>query len=197
MGDYGYGRQHAVVSDDLAARLPVEPCEFYTGAMTLREGGILVARGIAMVFLAQTFGYCLNAIEYTPGLFGHHDWEMPMGYFASAALMLLLAGFLWRGAPRFTSDLPDSSPGPPIDQWGLLRVLIAGIAVYWLFGDADKLVMLATTYMTGGWQTSYRVGLYRDIVMALVAGGVLVWAAKGVSLSRLLSYPRSEPDEER
>jgi hypothetical protein len=168
----------------------------YTRAMTLKEGGVLVSRGLAIYFLAQSLTLVLFSLEYTPGFWGNSSWLKPGMYLAQAALNFLLAGFLWRGADKFAPNVPSSAGPAPIDQSGLLRVLVAAIAVYWFVNFTSLLLTQVVSYLQGAWKPSYTPALIKDAIMMAVAAATYLWAAKGLTLSRMASYPRSETDVE-
>lgn len=167
----------------------------YTLGMTLKEGGILVARGLAIYFLATSLALALATVESLPFFAAGPDWRVTESYFAEAALYFLMAGVLWRRAEKFAPDVPSRESGAPIDQSGLLKVFIAAIAVWWIVKYADLLLDQAETAIHGDWVPIYSIGLARDLLVITVAALTIRWCTKGISLTRMNSYPRSEPPE--
>jgi hypothetical protein len=165
--------------------------------MTVKEGGSLVARGMAIFFLAESLRFFVTAFVFLPGVGGQRTWSVAASYFAEAGLYFVFAGFLWRGAASFTVGLPGSQGGAPIDQAGLLRALVGGVAVYWLFFFSERVLNQTASMLRSDWTVRYGASLIEDVLMLAISAIVFWRASKGVTLARMISYPRSEPDHDQ
>ncbi len=111
-------------------------------------------------------------------------------------VQFLFAAMLWRGAQQFGSVSDEPLTGPQIDHRGAIRVACAGVALYFVLNSLDGLLRYVFAAFEGTWEAGYWKSLPYSLVPVIVATCFIVWGFSGRSVSRLISFPRGEPNEE-
>ncbi|MFI5385961.1 MAG: hypothetical protein ACHQ50_07555 [Fimbriimonadales bacterium] len=163
--------------------------------MTVRESGALVSRGLAIYFLSISISSVIHAATYVFGV-PQYAWSRIEEYMALAAIYFLFAGILWRKADRFASDLDGLPAQGGIDPAGLLRVVLAGIAVYWIFNEIEPLLNHLTSYLRGEYTSQYIAALVDHSVLLVAAIALFLYSSRGMTIGRMIAYPRAEPGDE-
>jgi hypothetical protein len=172
--------------------------------MSARTASFVACRTLAILFLLTACSYVINTIVFmATNPEGRNLWRALLPPFTNGLVHFLFAGFLWRNADNFgvssrEKKTGDSTAGEPMAANAILRISIAIISIYAVSTHLPIVLNFLFDLVRGSgaeraYPGRYTVGELATFVLAIIAVPI---SLRGMSLARVISYPRLEADED-